>query len=109
MVSPSSGSGRKEPWLLRSVKKPSTTNRVLGAIAAAATPLRAGGGELDEASFGPLLAFLAEGGIDNLQSALRVLTTLREGFRAIRDEAVELEKTGKIPAADELVMLAAEA
>ena len=52
---------------------------------------------------------LAEGGIDNLQSALRVLTTLREGFRAIRDEAVELEKTGKIPASDELVMLAAEA
>jgi flagellin-specific chaperone FliS len=52
---------------------------------------------------------LAAGGINNLGNALRILTTLREGFRAIRDEAVTLEKTGRIPASDELVMLATEA
>jgi flagellar secretion chaperone FliS len=52
---------------------------------------------------------LAAAGIDNLRSALRVLTTLREGFRTIRDEAVTLERTGRIPAAGELAMLATEA
>lgn len=52
---------------------------------------------------------LAAGGIDNLRNVLRVLTTLRDGFRAVRDEAVTLEKTGRIPAVDDLVMLAVEA
>jgi len=37
-----------------------------GAIAAAATPLRDGGQRLDDDSFGPLVAFLAAGGLDGL-------------------------------------------
>jgi dihydrodipicolinate synthase/N-acetylneuraminate lyase len=41
--------------------------RVLhGAVAAALTPLREGGRELDEAAFGPMLGFLADGGIDGV-------------------------------------------
>ncbi len=35
-----------------------------GAIAAAATPLTEGGGDLDESAVGPLTRFLADGGID---------------------------------------------
>jgi dihydrodipicolinate synthase/N-acetylneuraminate lyase len=37
-----------------------------GALAAAATPLRGGGGALDEDGFGPLVDFLAAGGLDGL-------------------------------------------
>ena len=37
-----------------------------GAIAAAATPLKDGGSRLDEEAFAPLVAFLAEGGVDGL-------------------------------------------
>jgi dihydrodipicolinate synthase/N-acetylneuraminate lyase len=37
-----------------------------GAIAAAVTPLADGGNELDEAAFGPLVRFLADGGVDGL-------------------------------------------
>lgn len=37
-----------------------------GAIAAAVTPLTDDGHALDEAAFGPLVAFLAEGGVDGL-------------------------------------------
>jgi dihydrodipicolinate synthase/N-acetylneuraminate lyase len=37
-----------------------------GALAAAATPLRVGGDELDEEAFGPLADFLAAGGLDGL-------------------------------------------
>jgi N-acetylneuraminate lyase len=37
-----------------------------GAIAAAVTPLEDGGSVLDEAAFGPLVRFLADGGVDGL-------------------------------------------
>jgi len=40
--------------------------RLTGAIAAAVTPLRDGGRSLDEASVGPLVRFLADGGVDGL-------------------------------------------
>lgn len=40
--------------------------RLRGALAAAATPLGPGGDALDEAAFGPLVAFLADGGLDGL-------------------------------------------
>lgn len=33
----------------------------------------------------------------NVADTITVLSTLREGYEAIRDEAVELEKTGDIP------------
>ena len=37
---------------------------IKGTLAAAATPLRDSGRELDEAAFGPLVDFLAAGGLD---------------------------------------------
>src|SRR5213592_4981086 len=37
-----------------------------GALAAAVTPLREGGDALDEAAFGPMLAFLSAGGVDGV-------------------------------------------
>lgn len=39
---------------------------IQGALAAAVTPLRDGGGELDEEAFGPLAEFLAGGGLDGI-------------------------------------------
>lgn len=42
------------------------SRRITGALAAAATPLRDGGAALDEAAFGPLVDFLAAGGLDGL-------------------------------------------
>ena len=42
------------------------TRMITGAFAAALTPLRAGGAELDEAAFEPYVAFLADGGIDGI-------------------------------------------
>lgn len=43
------------------------------------------------------LHVLEKGGADNVRAALNVLCILREGFRKIRPEAVELERTGAIP------------
>jgi dihydrodipicolinate synthase/N-acetylneuraminate lyase len=39
---------------------------ISGALAAAATPLRDGGAAVDEDGFGPLVTFLADGGLDGL-------------------------------------------
>ena len=50
--------------------------RISGAIAAAATPLRDGGRQLDEDAFGPLLEFYAASGIDGVL----VLGTTGEGI-----------------------------
>jgi dihydrodipicolinate synthase/N-acetylneuraminate lyase len=47
-----------------------------GALAAAVTPLRAGGEALDEDAFGPYVDFLAAGGVDGLLA----LGTTGEGF-----------------------------
>lgn len=40
---------------------------------------------------------LASGTLDAVEDALRVLRPLHEGFQGIRDEAVKLERAGKIP------------
>ncbi len=40
--------------------------KLRGALAAAVTPLRAGGSELDEAAFGPYADFLVAGGLDGI-------------------------------------------
>lgn len=42
-----------------------------------------------------------------LEAVLRSLTTLRDGFREIRRDAVELERTGAIPACDSPRMMVA--
>ena len=41
----------------------------------------------------------------NLETSLRVLRTVREGFGEIREEAVELERTGVLPPVSTHAML----
>jgi dihydrodipicolinate synthase/N-acetylneuraminate lyase len=53
-----------------------TRERISGTLAAAVTPLRDGGGRLDEDAFGPLLEFYAGSGLDGLV----VLGTTGEGI-----------------------------
>src|ERR687895_1230379 len=53
-----------------------------GALAAAVTPLRDGGGALDEEAVAPLVAFLAAGGLDGLLA----LGTTGEGILLSVDE-----------------------
>ena len=55
---------------------------ISGAFAAALTPLRAGGDELDEAAFGPYVDFLAAGGVDGILA----LGTTGEGILLSADE-----------------------
>jgi flagellin-specific chaperone FliS len=43
---------------------------------------------------------LATGTLEDVRGALAVLNTLREGFRGIREEGVELERAGVIPPHD---------
>ena len=45
----------------------------------------------------------------NIADAIKVLTTLRQGFAAIRDEAVALERRGDVPTSDRLLTLCANA
>ena len=62
---------------------------IRGAFAAALTPLRAAGAELDEAAFEPYVAFLAAGGVDGILA----LGTTGEGIllgEAERRRALEL-------------------
>lgn len=40
---------------------------------------------------------ITEGEADGLRSAIRVMESLREGYREIRADAIELESTGAIP------------
>jgi flagellin-specific chaperone FliS len=46
---------------------------------------------------------------DGVADARRVLATLREGFEAVRAEANELERGGRLPAADRLTLVHASA
>lgn len=46
---------------------------------------------------------------ESLQAAARVLGTLREGFQAIREEAVRLEREGQLPPLDQTRNLLATA
>lgn len=41
-----------------------------------------------------------EGAVTNFDNAVKALTPIRDAFAAIRDEAVELELNGQIPALD---------
>jgi flagellar protein FliS len=44
---------------------------------------------------------------DHLEAATRVLRTLREGFQGIRQEALQMERSGAIPPANSSLMLGA--
>jgi dihydrodipicolinate synthase/N-acetylneuraminate lyase len=61
---------------------------ISGAFAAALTPLRAGGAELDEAAFEPYVGFLAEGGVDGIlalgTTGEGILLSVEERRRAAR-------------------------
>jgi flagellar biosynthetic protein FliS len=43
--------------------------------------------------------------LENLQNAKHILTTLREGFEGIREEANRLERSGQLVAADRMRMV----
>jgi flagellin-specific chaperone FliS len=47
--------------------------------------------------------------IESMQAAAKVLGTLREGFQAIRDEALRLEREGHLPPLDQTRMVLATA
>src|ERR687898_788557 len=67
-----------------------------GALAAVVTPLRDGGGALDEEAVAPLVAFLAAGGLDGLLA----LGTTGEGILLSVEErrrATELFVSGRRP------------
>lgn len=49
---------------------------------------------------------VADGNVEKLQSARKILLTLCESFEGIRDEAAVLEKQGKIPAIDAIPTVA---
>jgi flagellar secretion chaperone FliS len=48
---------------------------------------------------------LSQPRVEGVANARKVLRTLREGFEAVRAEANELERTGKVPALDQLKMV----
>lgn len=52
---------------------------------------------------------LAHATIEGIENARKILRTLREGFEAIRVEANELERSGQLPAADQVMMILATA
>ena len=58
------------------------SGRLHGVLAAAVTPLRDSGGELDDEAFGPLVDFFVEAGLDGLLA----LGTAGEGILLSRDE-----------------------
>jgi flagellar secretion chaperone FliS len=45
----------------------------------------------------------------NVRNAVKILTTLREGFEAVREEANRMERGGELTAADRLQMVLATA
>lgn len=47
--------------------------------------------------------------LPNVADAIKLLTTMREGFAAVRDEAVAMERRGDLPTADRLMTLCATA
>lgn len=93
--------------------------RLHGAIAAAVTPLTEGGRSLDPDSFGPLVAFLAAGGVDGLlacgTTGEGVLMTVRErrhvteAFLAVRPEGFQVAVHAGAQTTRDTVALAAHA
>lgn len=47
--------------------------------------------------------------LSNVRNAIKVLEILREGFEGIKDEAIQLEKTGQLVASNRLQMVLATA
>lgn len=95
------------------------TRRLHGAIAAAVTPLTDGGRSLDPESFPPLVAFLAEGGVDGIlacgTTGEGVLLTVEErrrvaeAFLAARPEGFQVAVHAGAQTTRDTVALAAHA
>jgi dihydrodipicolinate synthase/N-acetylneuraminate lyase len=93
--------------------------RLHGAIAAAVTPLTEGGRSLDPDSFGPLVGFLAAGGVDGLlaggTTGEGLLMTVRErrhvteAFLAVRPEGFQVAVHAGAQTTRDTVALAAHA
>lgn len=79
-------------------------------VAGLATGVHPGFGEMAK-NFQRLYEFvlysLNDGRVDKLEGALRVMNTMRDGFRETRAEAVRLERTGEIPPVDSSTALQA--
>jgi flagellar protein FliS len=43
--------------------------------------------------------------LESVRNARKILTTLREGFEGVRDEANRLERSGQLVAADRMQMV----
>ena len=52
---------------------------------------------------------LTHASVEGIANARKILRTLREGFEAVRAEANELERAGKVPSIDQLQMVHATA
>jgi flagellin-specific chaperone FliS len=61
------------------------------------------------ALYGFVVNELARASVAGIESSRKVLRTLREGFEAVRAEANELERTGRLPSADQLQLVHASA
>lgn len=93
--------------------------RLHGAIAAAVTPLTEGGLSLDSDSFGPLVRFLATGGVDGVlvcgttgEGVLLAMDERRhvaEGFLAVRPEGFQVAVHAGAQTTRDTVALAAHA
>ena len=75
------------------------TNRLHGAIAASVTPLTTGGRGVDTSVIGPLVGFLAEGGVDGLlacgTTGEGVLLTVAERRAVVTEVTGSAYRTGE--------------
>jgi flagellar secretion chaperone FliS len=83
------------------------------AVSTLAGGVRAGAGNEQGVNMLRLYEFvvreLSEPSFEKIESARQILKTLRQGFEAIRSEAIALERSGRLPSGDHLHVLHATA